>query len=297
MSSWIEAKEYSQQDGLPFECYKFTHNKIEYLYTSKKEDVSLPITENGLTRTERYYADYIQRSALSPGSEGAEAELTITVSKDCAVAMLYQGAPPEEQVEVRILRFHAPDYERYDVLFYGRITQASFENSQCSLTVKLENWLDKELPNGMYQYFCNNTLFDGECRLKREDYKIQAMVNKTEGLTVFSTAFANYPDGYFSGGVLWFDGRARVVDEHTGDRCILRYPFTKPAYGQIEAAPGCDKKFSTCAAKFANTLNFSGFMYMPPTDSEKNPAGTGAYWQDSEVIQRDSNGFVGTISL
>ncbi len=30
---------------------------------------------------------------------------------------------------------------------------------------------------------------------------------------------------------------------------------------------GCDKRFETCRAKFANTLNFRGFPHMPGNDA------------------------------
>jgi uncharacterized phage protein (TIGR02218 family) len=30
---------------------------------------------------------------------------------------------------------------------------------------------------------------------------------------------------------------------------------------------GCDKQFTTCKAKFANTINFRGFPYMPGNDA------------------------------
>jgi len=37
--------------------------------------------------------------------------------------------------------------------------------------------------------------------------------------------------------------------------------------------------------------------YVAPTDSTKNPTGKGAYWIDNLVIQRDTDGFVGTIDI
>jgi uncharacterized phage protein (TIGR02218 family) len=30
--------------------------------------------------------------------------------------------------------------------------------------------------------------------------------------------------------------------------------------------PGCDKRFTTCQAKFANAVNFRGFPHMPGND-------------------------------
>lgn len=294
----IAAQEKSVDGAEPIEFYQFAQKDMKYYYTSNHEDISLTIEEDGKKRTEKYFADYIERAEIRPNTSGTTAgDMRITVSKDHPVAKLFQGAPPETSVEVRIYRAHAIDINRYDIVFRGVISQATFEDSTCALTAKFENWLDKEVPNGMYQYFCKNLIFDHNCRLKKADWQVNIFVDKVIELKIYSEQFADFEDGYFAGGCLYFDGQIRMIDTHKGNVATVRYPFLREPRNDAVATPGCSHLFSVCAKRFANTENFTGCPYMPPTDSEKNPVGKGAYWMDSSVIHRDSKGFVGTIDL
>ena len=296
-SSNLSSFETSIQEGMPVECYKFTNDNMEYLYTSRRNDLDLEFTENGLKRTETYYAEYIKRNELIPGSQGSSTETTITVSKENPVAKLYQTAPPETAVMVQIIRLHASDLSKRDVIFYGRITQASFEDSECNLTVALESWLTKEFPNGLYQYTCNNVLFDKNCRLNKDNYKETVFLDKVIDLDVYSKDFAKHEDGYYEGGRMYFDGHIRMITSHKGNVCTLRYPFHLKPRNDVIVLPGCDKIFKTCVKKFKNADNFTGFPYCPPTDAEKNPTGTGTYWMDGNIVVRDTKGFVHTMGL
>lgn len=290
--------ESSVQEGIPIECYKFTNDNMEYLYTSRRSDLSLEFIENGLKRTETYYAEYIKRSELIPGSQGSSTETTITVSKENPVAKLYQTAPPETAVMVRIIRLHASDLSKRDVIFYGRVTQASFEDSECSFTVVLESWLTKEFPNGLYQYTCNNVLFDKNCRLLKDDYKEKVFLDKViDEINVYSKDFEKHEDGYYENGRMYFDGHVRMIESHKGNLCKLKYPFHLKPRNEVVVLPGCDKIFKTCVKRFKNADNYTGFPYCPPTDAEKNPTGTGTYWMDGNIVIRDTKGFVHTMNL
>lgn len=290
ISSNLSMYENSQQDGEPVEFYKFTCDNMEYLYTSRREDLSLEITTEDNVRTETYYAEYIKRSDLAPGTQSNSSETTITVSKENPVAKLYQSAPPETPVMLSIMRLHVGDYSKRDTIFYGRVTQAAFDSSDCNLTVVLENWLEKEFPNGMYQYTCNNVLFDKNCRLDKEPYKETVFLDKVVELDVYSEDFKKHKDGYFDGGRMYFDGHVRMIAKHVGNICTLKYPFPLNPRNDVIVVPGCDKLFKTCIQKFNNSDNFTGFPYCPPTDAEKNPTGKGAYWLNSNIVIRDTNG-------
>ena len=291
----IEKYENSVQDGVPVECYKFTYQQMNYLYTSAANDIELQVMENNITRTEKYFAEVISRSNVKPGSTGSISSSVITVSKDHAIAKLYQGAPPETPVTVLVYRAHEPDLARFDVVLYARVSQVSFKDSQCEITVTQENWLNKELPNGMNQYYCNNVIFDHKCRLNKEHYAVEIFIDKVDGLEVFSEKLAEYEDGYFEGGKIYFDGYVRLIAQQHFR--VIKFSMTLAWKLKKEMVPGCDHLFKTCALRYKNTLNFSGVPYCAPTDSEKNPTGKGAYWVDSLVVQRDTDGFVGTIEL
>ena len=296
-SSNLSAYENSIQDGIPVEYYKFINDDMEYLYTSRREDLNLEFVESGLKRTETYYAEYIKRGELIPGSQGSSTEMTITVSKENPIAKLYQSFPPETAVMVQIGRLHATDLNKRDIIFYGRITQASFEDSECQLTAVLENWLSKELPNGLYRYTCNNVLFDKNCRLNKDDYKETVFLDEVINLDVYCADFAKHEDGYYEGGRMYFDGHIRMISKHEGNICTLQYPFPLTPRNEVVVLPGCDKVFRTCCKKFNNVANFTGFPYCPPTDAEKNPTGKGTYWLDGNIVVRDTNGAIYTMGL
>lgn len=296
-SSNIEQYEKSQQDGLPVECFRFSYGDTNYFFTSHYEDVSIKYQDGGTIRTELYMATYIERDSFKPASKGSAASMTITVSKDNVVAKLYQGPPPEKPIELRLLSLHRQDFNSYDQVFWGTIKQAAFEDSVCHLTIKLESWLEQEVPKGKRQFTCNNVIFDEDCQLLKENWRVPFMIDKAVGIEIKSTTFASYPDGYFTGGIMEHGENCRMVASHVGDTVWLRYPFPATPRDNANILPGCDHLFTTCAAKYQNHLNFFGFPYVPPANPEKKNVGSGVYWVDSQVVQRDTDGFVGTISM
>lgn len=295
----IKTYENSLQDGQPIECYCFTVNGVKYMYTSSRYDVSLPDynSSGSVNGTLKFFAEYIKRDALKPGITSNSQNTSITVSKDNPVAKLFQTIPPEDGVTVEVYRTHAQSLTKYDKIFTGNINQGSFEDSECKLTVNLSSWLTKELPNMMKQYFCNNVLFDSKCRLRPEEWAVKVVIEKSDNHTVVSPDFAKYPDGYFTGGFFVFNNSPRMVREHKGNTITLQYPFSDIPFQDGVIYPGCGQTMKTCATKFNNYLNFSGFPYVQPTDPTTTNVGTGVYWADSSVVEHDTDCYVGTISI
>jgi len=88
----------------------------------------------------------------------------------------------------------------------------------------------------------------------------------------------DYAPGWFSNGVLtWTTGALagrseRVVDFRRGaaGMTLVIWPTLSALPGPgdtFSVVAGCDKRFSTCRAKFANALNFRGFPHLPGNDS------------------------------
>lgn len=84
--------------------------------------------------------------------------------------------------------------------------------------------------------------------------------------------------GWFANGVLsWTSGASagrteRVVDfrHDAAGTTLVIWPSVaaQPAAGDaFSVVVGCDKRFATCKAKFANALNFRGFPHLPGNDS------------------------------
>lgn len=288
----ISTYEGSAYQGRPIECYRFTYDGLNYNYTSAVKDITLSIDG----KDEVFYHDYIMRGNIKPSEDGVT---TISTKKDNNIAMLYQGSPPEQgRVNLSIFRAHRQDLTKFDKVLEGTVSQVNFNGSQAEISVTQENYLNKEIPNGKLEYHCNNRLFDHNCRLDIEQYKVKCTIKNISGLSIQSDDFLQYPEGYFIGGMIWLGNNVRTVASHKGNMITIKYPLSESIRtGEFAIAPGCDALFKTCAIKFGNTDNFYGCPYTPPTDSEKNPVGKGSYWIDTLVVQRDTNGFVGTIDI
>lgn len=291
----IKPEETSIAGGQPIELYRFIHGDLSLQYTSGAERVE--IVSGGVALT--FQPDTISRENIRPGSSGSIEACVIRVDKDNGVAKLYEGAPPEVPVSVIVSRLHASDLSRADVILRGQVSEVHFTGSECELTCTMDAWLEKELPNGMNQYYCNWAVFDHNCGLNRANYAATIMIDHVEGNTaIYSSDLNAYEDGYFDGGRL-YDGKGnvRMIEKQAGGVLWLKYPFIEPPRNEVTILPGCDQLFTTCARRYHNTIHFGGVPYCPPTDPEKNPTGKGAYWVDSLVIQRDTDGYVGTIEI
>src|SRR5262249_3511237 len=97
-----------------------------------------------------------------------------------------------------------------------------------------------------------------------------ARLLQVAGLDAFAT-------DWFTRGLLTFTsganaGRAFEVKRHAAGVGVVtielwQEPVAVPQAGNgFAATAGCDKQLGTCAAKFANTVNFRGFPHMPGND-------------------------------
>ena len=105
----ITTYETSTDSGQPLECYRFVYGSSVFSYTSNRFDVSLAVTNSGLTSTEVYTATYIKRDTIKPSSQGDDSTVTVTVDKDNAVAALFKGSPPSRKEKLSVVRLHDQD--------------------------------------------------------------------------------------------------------------------------------------------------------------------------------------------
>ena len=135
--------ETSQQDAEPVEYYQFTYDGVDYCYTSSQYSK----TKNGMT----FNADFIRRSdGLNLSTSNSDNETcTITVSRTNNVALLYQGAPPEQgSVRVQVYRFHGLLSNDFIKIIDGVVSQVQFNGSEAELTITVENALARMIQIG-----------------------------------------------------------------------------------------------------------------------------------------------------
>ena len=140
-----------------------------------------------------------------------------------------------------------------------------------------------------YRATCSADLGDARCRvdLASATYTADGVVESTDGaLSVATGALAGYAPGWFTAGCLtWLSGQnggqAVEVKAHrlVGERAELdlwrRMPVAIAAGDTFRVSAGCDKRLSTCRAKFDNLLNHRGFPHMPGNDFVLKVAASG----------------------
>lgn len=93
---------------------------------------------------------------------------------------------------------------------------------------------------------------------------------EVSGLSGFAERFFRYGVLSFTSGAA--KGLSADVEDHRrlegADELTLWLPMAAEiAVGDtLEVTAGCDKRFSTCKAKFGNGLNFQGFPHIPGSD-------------------------------
>jgi len=289
----LQTYEYSEYDGNPFECYRFSYNGINYNYTSADHDITLSVDGE----QEVFYSQFIQRSSIKP--TGMET-ITVYTELNNNVAILYHGAPPEQgKVKLSIFRIHGSDTSDIDTIMRGRVSQVKFSAVQAEITVTIENYLEKEVPRGKLQYYCNNVIYDHICGLTESNFTTTCRISDIKGLTLYSDDLKQFDDDYLIGGILRLDSNIRCVTASKKVGSVtVKYPFATSAItGIFTVSLGCNGLFTMCAEKFHNTDNFTGVCYCPPTDSVKNKLGGGQYWIDNSMVIRDTDCAVGKISL
>ena len=156
------------------------------------------------------------------------------------------------------------------ILFDGMVSSVeSLGATQCQLKVKSHlNILNQPMPRNSWQASCLHTLFDSGCGLAQANY--QANGNVGSGSTVNVINWSGATAGYYWQGTVLFVGGANDKIERTiklanGYQLFLTLPLPHvPAAGDAFVAyPGCDKTYSTCRDRFANTANNRSFPYIP----------------------------------
>jgi uncharacterized phage protein (TIGR02218 family) len=133
-------------------------------------------------------------------------------------------------------------------------------------------------PSGrLYQHNCDVNVGSKRCgvMLDAPGFKGTGQITAAASRRRFTTTdLSQFAEGWFTRGLLTFTsgantGRAIEVKRHTIAAGVTTLELWQETAEPITAGTtftvtaGCDKTLTTCAAKFANTLNFRGFPDMP----------------------------------
>jgi uncharacterized phage protein (TIGR02218 family) len=196
------------------------------------------------------------------------------LSADDLAAGLYDGA----EIAVFLVNWQAPE-ERH-LLRVGRLGEATREDGAFRAEIRgLAALLDQ--PNGrVFRPACDADLGDHRCGVDLADsaYRGEGTVTAADGRRrLVASGLDGFAAGWFERGRLtWTSGanagRAIEVRGHRVADGAGEIDLWQPMHGAIAAGDtfvvtaGCDKRFETCRAKFANAENFRGFPHMPGND-------------------------------
>jgi len=162
-------------------------------------------------------------------------------------------------------------------LFAGRIGEVRRGVSVFEAELRgLQAALNKPVGR-VFSRFCDADLGDARCgkAIDTPEFTGEGVVGEVVSSTAFRAAgLEAFADGWFARGrIAWSTGGAAEVSAHrleAGGALIevLDSAGAVLAPGaEFTITAGCDKRFATCGAKFANTLNFRGFPHMPGNDA------------------------------
>jgi uncharacterized phage protein (TIGR02218 family) len=206
---------------------------------------------------------------------------------------LYDGAA----ISLYLVNWQTPaEFALLRTAYIARIEQADgvwraeLEGDAADFTVKRGR---------LYRKGCDAQLGDSRCgvALGVAQYSGNGTVGIIRSPTEFDVSgLGAFESGWFTDGVLqWTSGLdaggSARVSTHTKNGSIAvvnlrdeqRFPVIAGVNFSVKA--GCDKSFSTCKARFGNSLNFRGFPHMPGNDQAYAYARDGMNFDGGPVVQ------------
>lgn len=262
-----DARETSTDTGRPVEVYTFARDYQRWRYTSADRDVTVD--------SQTFVARPISRTQIETTSEKSRLGLSLTVPRDLEVADMYRVAPPTLAITCLIQQYHQGDAE-LATIWSGRIL--TVEWSGPSARIALEPIYTALRRNGlrrMYQRQCPHVLYGGQCKVNRESFRTDGVVDSVSGNVITVPQADVLASGYFSGGYIEWDVEIGIVErrfisDHTDAALTVSAAVGELAGGtDVRIYPGCDHTLTTCNSKFGNAVNYGGMPYIPT----KNPFG------------------------
>lgn len=163
----------------------------------------------------------------------------------------------------------------------GWLGEVSIKSSQFIAEVRgLSQKLSQNIVE-LYSPTCRAIFGDARCKANLASYTFTGTINTVTSRQVFVSNAMTQAAGYFSSGeVEWLTGanagRRMEIKEFANKQFTLALPMPHAiaASDTFKAVAGCDKTITTCAAKFANAVNFRGEPYVPGMDKMLATAAT-----------------------
>jgi uncharacterized phage protein (TIGR02218 family) len=271
----------------PVWLYRFTRGPSEAFFTSRNESYSEPITDvfdtpdvfnddvDVFTRTWEGIA--LSQSRIRDTSVMGRAECDITFPQTSTWAQSYLSDNGYANNDVHIFQLFANDGDlEKRRRFVGRVVGTKPTLTRISLVC------ENRFTEGRYKALaaviqrpCRHALYNQQgglgCGAALADFQVSATASGITGNACTVAAASSQADGYYSGGILSWNGRLQLITKHVGTTLTLLGPidgFAAAVGGSnqdVLIAPGCDLSRSTCFNRFNALDNFGGFPWADET--------------------------------
>ena len=223
------------------------------------------------------------RSGLEAAEAGSQLGLAVSggevagalIAAEIIEADIAAGRYDDASVETWLVDWSDPDARHLlDIATIGEIRRgdAAFVAELRGIAHRFD-----EERGRLYRAACDADFGDARCGLSLAAYTLETIVAEPRGRLGLIATAAGYAEGWFTGGLATFltganAGLAHEIKAHVqvagGGEIVLWRPaaFDIAPGDQVRLVAGCDKRFETCRAKFANVVNFRGFPHMPGND-------------------------------
>lgn len=257
-----ESIEASPHDGAPVECYKLIGTFKTYRYTSAE----VPQTVNG----ETYEPAAVKRGQVKAGTQSDDSlalDIELPFNSEVITDYAYSESPPSLVVEVYRVHRQSDHATEWALYWRGKATSFTVDDFVAKIRVPsiFARALQGDLPNVYYQAPCNHVLYDSRCKVSRVAHTITATVISVAPGAVSVTNDGGVDNALKAGELVCLrTGERRLIMGNVAGTLTISYPFVDLREGDsVQMVDGCDHSFTTCKAKFANTLNFGGHPYIP----------------------------------
>lgn len=188
-------------------------------------------------------------------------------------ARLTAGDYDHAQIEIWLVNWQ--DQSQRILQRKGHLGEVTYGQGHFTAEVRGLAHLLNQQKGRLFQFACDASLGDARCGVNAtlSSYQSAATITAEDGASVKVSGLSGYADDWFTRGLLRFaDGRSLSIKRHRLFSTFARIDFwTMPKFtitlgASVTVQAGCDKQFSTCQGKFANTANFRGLPHMPDSD-------------------------------
>lgn len=270
----------------PIWLYRFVKDGAEVFYTSRSTDYNEDTIDFFDQENVFFGEDWFNRvwkskpiynGPLRSTSAIGRAEIDFVFPQTDEWAQSYIEDNGYEDNEIYLYKMFTNDGDLEKSLrFRGRVIAA--RPILTRITLLAENRFTELRRKGIsavIQRPCRHALYHSKggygCGLSIANFEVDGTVTALSANVATVAAASSQADGYYSGGVITWNGKRQFIVTHAGSSLTLLGPIPGLAAAQasgnqsVKIAPGCDLTRATCDSKFNNLANFGGFPWATET--------------------------------